>query len=521
MDYSYLFDSEKIYSENIISFYNLFSKDNIYEFISPRITENNFFLYHVYPNHSVVKQLLERDELMRFRFIDFFENNVNMIEQRDRKIQEFLLKNDINYLNNIHRFLKKDIDVVKLNSLKPVIEDISSNKEIYLYYILSQTWSDDPYKVVNIEYLTIRLLILYYFNIFMIKDRSQKLNIDSPDYIDFLKLLVRYQSLFNINEDFTSIIFRSNIEEQEDVFYFRENENMRNNEPLDDVKKMILRFFLNLTNPVLINKKVITWFYIFFSSYIPSELHNQLLYIILEFKKNTIGLITQIIKSYNKDYNSFTEEEKMDIAERIQSDYVFKQNEQIANIQDIRNYMNNIFLLANYGNDSNFSLLTDIDISSLIPERLFFILCYDPLKESWSGVEKKIQQVEYKFRDMDIQIQRLIQIFNSLQMTNFNNKNINIITSDGRYRNVSFFTIVEKLNTFDNMHRVVDIEFDQDILFYNFLLFLNNFEIILFNAENSIIESVAAYNTDINTIKQIFHSIYPQKDFYNGYKRFK
>lgn len=518
MDYSYLFDSEKIYSENIISFYNLFSYNNIHDFINPSITENDFFLYLIYPNNKLVKELMQRDELIRFRFIDFFANNINMIEQRDRKIQEFLMKNDLNYLDSVYTFLKKDLDVPKLNYLKPVIEDIATNKDIYLQYILSQIWYKNSYKIINIEHLTIRLMILYYFNIFMIKERTQELKIESPDYVEFVKLLVKYKSLYNVNQDYTSIIFKT-IDDQ-NISSSRNFENEQ--EVMDEKRKMILDFFDQLTNPILIDQKVISWFYIFFASYIPKELHNELLYIILGFKKNTIGFVTQIIKSYGKNYSEFTEEEKEDIVESIKNDYIFKQNEIIANEQDIKNYMNNIILLDKYNNtEEKFKLLSGIDENKIKPEKLFFILSYDPLKESWQSIENKINKTEFKFQNLDIEIKRLIQIFNSVQLTDFSKKDINIISSNGRYRLVPFKLIVEKLNTFDNMVRQDLNAFDQDILFYNFLLFLNNFEIVLFNTETTLLNVITKYNTDINTIKQIFHSIYPLKDFYNGYKRFK
>lgn len=518
MDYSYLFESEKIYSENIISFYNLFSYDNILDSLNINISENDFFLYLIYPNHQLVKELMQRDDLIRFRFIDFFTNNVNMIEQRDRKIQEFLLKNDINYLNSIYNFMKKDLDVSKINYLKPTIDDVIANKDIYLQYILSQTWIDNPYKIVNVEYLTIRLMILYYFNIFMIKERTQELKVESPDYVEFVKLLVKYKTLYNISHDYTSIIFRSIKFEESDF----SNDDESEQEIMSDKEKMILRFFDQLSNPVLIDQKVISWFYIFFSSYIPSVLHNDLLYIILGFKKNTIGFVTQIIKSYGKDYNEFSEEEKEDIAESIKNDYIFKQNEKIINIQDIRDYMNNIILLHRYNNhDEKFKLLSNINENNIIHERLFFILGYDPLKESWQSIENKIFKTESKFDNISLDIKTLIEIFNSTQLTDFNKKDINIIISNGSYHKISVKLIVENLNRYNNMNRIGGLEFDQDILFYNFLLFLNNFEIVLFNTETTLLNSINKYNTDINTIKQIFHSVYPFKDFYNGYKRLK
>lgn len=516
MDFSYLFESEKIYSENILSFYNLLTNKNIEELITPQITENDFFLYLIYPNYDIVKHLLKQDELIRFRFIDFFDNNINMIEQRDRKIQEFLIKNDIEHLNVIYNNIKTDLDNQKLNQLKPLIEDIDTNKNMYLQYILSQLWDYDVFNIINIEYLTIRLIILYYFNKFMIMERSNDLNIESPDYIEFIQLLIKYKHLYNVNDDYTTITFRSGQNYEPNAFKDAEAKQ----HTMDEKEKIILHFFYSLTNPELINQNVISWFYIFFSSFIPNAFHNDILYIILGFKKNTIGFVTQILKSFNKDYNEITEVDKENIIKIIKNDYIFKQNEIVENAKTIKDNINNIILINNYNKNfkNKFQLLTNIDKNEITVERMFFIIDYDPLKESWQSIANKIKKTEMKFQNMDIDIFKLLQIYNSVQLKDFIKKTTNVILPNGQYKQISLKTGTENLNISD--HNNLNL-FDINIIFYNLLLFLNNFEIIIFNNKLSLYDSMNKYNTDINTIKQLFQSIYPSKDFYNGYKGFK
>lgn len=501
-DYSYLFDMERIYSQNILSFYKLFNHENVIEALSPKVFENKLFLYLVYPDAKIVKELLSNDGLIRFRFIDFFSENISLIEERQRKIKEFLLNNDIEYLDSVLKFISTDIDIDKLNCLKPAIDDIIANKNLYLQYILSQRYEFQNYIFISVENLSKRLLILYYFNFFFIKHRSTELNIKDPDYIEFTRLLIKHRDIYNINEDFTSIHFKK------DVNYTH----------LEDEKKYaLLHFFNSLTiNPVLISKNVITWFYIFFSNYIPKELQNDILYIIFGFKKNTIGFIIDILKSYNKDYYKFTEEEKNDIIESIKSDYIFKKNEDIKNKPDIKNYINNLILLKNIERESEFKILSDINYTDIQKERFFFILNHDPLKESWASINNQIKSVESKFENMNLSIDVLTKIYNSINFTDFSNKEIDIILSNGHYKKISFELIMNNINNINSLEL-----FDKDILFFNFLLFLNNFEIVIFNKETILANIIEKYNTDINKIKQIFLEIFPFKDFYNGYKGFK
>lgn len=500
-DYSYLFDSEKIYSQNILGFYNLFNNENVIECLNPRILENKFFLYLVYPDEKIVKELLLNDELIRFRFIDFFSENVSLIEERQRKIKEFLLTNDIDYLDSVLKYVNTNIDIGKMNSLKYIIEDITSNKELYLQYILSQCFEFRNYIFISIENLSKRLIILYYFNFFFIKNRNTNLNIKDSDYIEFTRLLIKNREIYNINEDFTSIQFKKDT----DFIHIE-----------DEKKYLLLQFFHSLTNPILITKNVIAWFYIFFSEYIPKELQNDILYIILGFKKNTLGFIIEILKSYNKDFYKFTEEEKTNVTESITNDYIFKKNENIANKPDIKKYINNLILLDNIKKEIEFNFLSNIKYSDIKKERFFFILSYNPLKESWSSISNQIKRTESKFENMNITIDLLIKMYNSINFTDFSKKEINIILNTGQYKRISFEVLMNNINNINEL----DI-FDKDILFFNFLLFLNNFEIVIFNKETILVNIIEKYNTDINKIKNIFLGIRPFKDFYNGYKGFK
>lgn len=496
IDYSYLFDSEKIYSENILSFYDLFNNRNTLDFVNESVLEKKFFLYLVYPNEKLVKQLFQNDELLRFRLIDFFSDNVGLIQERDRKIQEFLLNNDIEYLDSILKFLNNEIDISRLKSLKYLMDDMVINKEIYLQYILSQVWTQEGFKVINIDNLCVRLIILYYFNIFFIEERSTELKIDNPDYIEFTRLLIKHRDMYNINDELTTIVFKSD----------KENSFM-----LDRDKYLLLRFFNTLKHPTLITKNVIAWFYIFFSNFISERLHNDILYIILGFKKNTIGFIMNILKSYNKDYYKMSEEEKENIIEDVKNDYIFRENEKIVNQPDIKNYINNLILLENLKKKhETYKLLSDIKLSEIKQTSFFFILSYDPLHDSWQSIINKVRGVESKFENLNIAIKDLIKYYNSIHFKDFDKATLDIINIVGEYKKITKETIINNLGIFD-----------KDILFYNFICFLNNFEILIFNKEYSLSKIIGKYNIDINKIKNIFQEVYPFREFYNGYKRFE
>lgn len=496
-DYSYLFGSEKVYSENLLSFYNLFNSNNVINLVSDNILENDFFLYLVYPSETIVRQLLLYDDLIRFNLIDLFLNNISLIEQREKKINDFLLNNDIDYLDTILKKINTEIDINKMNSLKPIINDIKTNKDLYLHYILSNSISyPNTYEKINLENLSIRLIIMFYFNHFFIQNRSYNLKIEDPDYTEFSRLLIKYSSLYNINIDYTDIIFRK--DERSDIL-------------LPPNEYLLLYFINSLTNPTLITRNVISWFYIFFSSYIPDNLHNELLYIIfnMSVKKNTIGLITYILKSFNKEYNKFTEDEKNDVLKQIQNDYIYKEREVIANKINIEDYISNLILLNNLSNnDEKFEILKN-NTEMINKNNLFFILNTDPLVETWSSIGNKIEKIDMKFQNINYSIVELITIYNSITCTDFSKNCHNNININNKY-------VCERLEDIIDNGLV-----DKELLFYNFLLFLNNYEILIFDKETSLTKIVRQYNTDINTIRNIFHSISPNKDFYNGYKEFK
>lgn len=498
-DYSYLFQSEKIYSENILSFYNFFYKENPLEYINNSVLENPFFLYLVYPSEKIIKELFYKNDLLRFRFIDFFTENLDLIDQREIKINNFLKNNDIAHIENIFSKIKTDIDIKYMNEIKYLIDDVVENKEMYLNWLINKTFKIYfSRSFINIKLLSVRLLILYYFNKFFIKERSYQLKTDDPDYIEFTRLLIKYRDFYSINLDYTSIKFKNDDTPTPN---------------LTTKEYLLMRFFDSLRNPSLIDRKIITWFYIFFSDDIPNEIQNDILYIILgsNVKKNTIGLIMQILKAYNKDYSELSEEEKEDIIKNIKNDYVFKQSEFPSNF-NYDDYINNILLIKKLSdNNENYEFLKNINYDDIENNNLFFILHCDPLEETWSSIKNKILKIETKFNNLNLPVEKLIKIYNSITYTDINKKEINVIKKDGEYVLEDIGILLESSPSL----------FDGNILFYNFILFLNNYEILLLNNKTDVINNIKSYNTNIETLKNIFKSIKPNKDFYNGYQRFK
>lgn len=498
-DYSYLFQSEKIYSENILSFYNFFYKENPLEYINNSVLEKPFFLYLVYPSEKIIKELFYKNDLIRFRFIDFFTENLDLVEQREIKINNFLKNNDIEHIENIFSKIKTDIDIKYMNEIKYLIDDVVENKEIYLNWIINKTFQIVfSEHLIDIKSLSARLLILFYFNKFFIKERSYQLKIDDPDYIEFTRLLIKYKDLYNINLKYTNVKFKDDTVTTSNIA---------------SKEYLLMCFFNSLKNPSLIDRKTITWFYIFFSNYIPIEIQNDILYIILgsDVKKNTIGLIMEILKAHDKDYSELNEEEKEDIIKNIKSDYVFKQSEFPSNF-NYSDYIDNVLLIKKLsGNNQRYEFLKNINYDDIEKNNLFFILYCDPLEETWNSIKNKILKIETKFNNLNLSDEKLIKIYNSVTYTDLNKKEINVIKRNGEYVLGDIETLLESFPSL----------FDKNILFYNFILFLNNYEILLLNNKVGITSNIKSYNTNIETLKNIFKSIKPNKDFCNGYQRFK
>lgn len=482
--------NENINNTNFHSIYKILKNESVVKSLPKTIYYSDYFLENFYVFEDLILRLLKRDPLFRYRLIDFFKDNyVNITEKRE--IIKKFHKQNIGLYSKIMEFCKDDTDISD-NTLS-VYNDIDVNMDLFRSYIFSSLWKPNYFIHIDIQKLSNRLLLLYYFNLYIIKNRSNELKIEDENYVEFLKFLTKNKNEYFINKEFNNIIFRKDLKKQD---YCIENGD-------------VLYYFNDCKHPSMVNKNVITWFFIIFNKSIPRELYNDFLYIILGFKKNTIGAVVNLMKKLGKPIIDITEKEKEEISKVIKNNYVFRENDEIENPPDIHMYINNVILL---------NKKTDVvDLFLLIPdvfvkENFFFIQEKDPLKTTKEELEFFIKETCRKFEKTNISLKNLAKIHNALMFKKIEDCSQPMIMENGTLINLWLSKLVNE--EYDKEYTKM---IDKKCLFYTMLKNLFNFEILLPNFKD--IDSVNNYFRDVNYFKEIFEKLNKKISFYNGYKK--
>lgn len=487
-----ILENKNINNTNFFSIYKFLNDKNVSNNIPKYLYNDNYFLENFYIFDNLINTLIKRDSLFRYRLIDFFKEDEANINEKKKRIEK-IYKLDINFYKQILNFSEKSFEIEE--GLISLYNEFEVNKDLTRNYLFSKLWKPNYFIYIDIVKLSNRLLLLYYFNFYILKNRTNDLKIEDENYVEFLKLLSRNKNDYFINKEFNNIIFRPDLKKKE----------------LEIENSEILYFFNDFKNPVNVNKNVISWFFIIFQNVIPLELHNEFLYIMFGFKKNTIGIVMNLLRKLGKKINRVTEKEKENIISTIKNNYVFRENDNIENMPEIENYINNIILL--------YKKKEDIDLFPRLlnpgsKDNFFFIQEKNPLISTVDEINFFVQETNKKFIHKNMSLIEIRKIFNTICFNDFENDSVPIVIENGSIINLSLQKIINKNYAINYENNI-----DKKCLFYTFLKNLFNYEILLANINS--LSSIDNYFRDINHFVNLFEKNNKTISFYNGYQKFK
>jgi hypothetical protein len=478
-EYNYLFDSKQLNYNNIILLHellqNIIENDKILNNMS---IKSDSFLEFILPYKQILEKIYLKDSLYIYNIIDFYKNNEDIIEKKKNFIKEFLNENNLNLITFL---LRNSIDDNNNNELLSIHKGIIINKEYYFARLFNQIWLNNfkNFEISNINLILMakQVLILYYFNEFYNIDKIDQTMFNNDLYQDFLKVLVKYKLVYNdINE--TDI----NLKTFEEVPTINENK-----------IKLFYKFCLDNK---LMNKNLLTWFFIIFHKELPKYLYNDFYYIILEIKHNILEVISKILLYVGIDFYKYNKIKFNELIKNISDnhDYLGKiyENLKFDNTLDYENITNNIYLIKKIYEiqEDIYTFLYDLELEKLELDQYYMFIITSPLDNSWNS---NLYSIDYNITENFMQ---LLKIYNSIECKNFSG-NCMFLTLSGikRIKNIEKELIDQ-----------IDLNFfDKYILFINIIKYLSNFEIIPYNKE------IILFDYSLNNIIKDYLSIFPKE----------
>lgn len=494
--YDYLFKENQLNYNNKFDLYYALNDSSFLDNISDFSLKKNSILELIITNENLLESVFKKDSLYIYKIIDFFNNNVNYISKKQNNIKMFLNENNLELLEIIYKnHVVDNYNIEKENISKNII----LNKDFYFTFIFNQIWIKNLENFYisskDFEIIAKQMLIVYYYNMFYNKDKIDQIQFDNELYQDFLKLLIKYKSVYILlNND--SLILKT-IEKK---FYNNEN-------------KLKLFFYFCISNH-LVNKNLLTWFFVLFYDNIPKYLHNDYYYIILNINKNLLGVISKILKYANIDFYKYDEMKFNELIINISenNDYLYRLNEDLNFNNDI-NYAsitNNILLIQKLQQlyDQPYVFLSDINIKQLDINKYHMFLLLSPLENSWKtsiyDINTKCQNIVNKFEEdlNEDSLLNLIKIYNSSICVDFKGT-CNFLTPFGVK---TVFNIEKNMILTDFDFSI----FDKEIFFINIINYFNIYEIIPIFKKNiqSIIDS---YIFTLKKYIDIYINIFPKE----------
>lgn len=452
--YDYLFRENQLNFNNKFELYYAVKDHDFLNNISDLSLKNNSILELVLTNDEMLEYVFKRDPLYIYKIIDFFNNNENFINKKQNNIKMFLNENNLELLE----FIYKNQVVDNYNREKANIsKNIILNRDFFFTFIFNQIWIKnlDNFYISNndFEVMSKQILILYYYNMFYNKERIDQIQFDNELYQDFLKLLIKYKSVY---------ILLNN-----DMLILKTIEKKNYNNP----NKLKLFFYFCITNH-LVNKNLLTWFFVLFYDNIPKYLHNDYYYIILNINRNILGVISKILKYANIDFYKYDEIKFNELIKNISenNDYLYRLNEDLKFNNDI-NYSsitNNILLIQKLQQlyDQPYIFLYDIDLKQLDITKYHMFLLLSPLENAW---KTSIYDINTQCLGIinnkeallnDDSLLNLIKIYNSTICVNFKGT-CNFLTPFG----------IKKIFNIEKNMILPDFDFnlfDKEIFFYKY-----------------------------------------------------
>lgn len=494
--YDYLFKENKLNFNNKFDLYYAIKDDNFLDNVSQFSLNKNSILELILTNENLLESVFKKDPLYIYKIIDFFNNNENYISKKQNNMKMFINENNLELLEIIYKnHVVDNYNIEKENISKNII----LNKDLYFTFIFNQIWINNLEQFYisskDFEIISKQMLIVYYYNMFYNKEKIDQIQFDNELYQDFLKLLIKYKSVYILlNND--SLILKT-IEKK---FYNNEN-------------KLKLFFYFCISNH-LVNKNLLTWFFVLFYDNIPKYLHNDYYYIILNINKNILGVISKILKYANIDFYKYDEMKFNELIINISenNDYLYRLNEDLKFNNDI-NYAsitNNILLIQKLQQlyDQPYLFLSDINLKQLDINKYHMFLLLSPLENSWKtsiyDIDTKCQNIVNKFEPElnEDSLLNLIKIYNSSICVNFKGT-CNFLTPFGIK---TIFNIEKNMILADFDFNL----FDKEILFINIINYFNIYEIIPIFTKN-IQYIIDSYVFSLKKYIDIYINIFPKE----------
>lgn len=466
---------------NAINFTDFFNNNEF-------ITEN--FIKLILTNNEIIKNLFLKNELYIFKIISFAKNNQSYITYLNSDINLYTNKN-LKQMELIWNQVNKSICV----NLPIEISFIELNMDTVFYYINVYIWMSlideipNTYNPHQLNFL-IKQIILEYYHL-KLNDFNFSFNVtlnffyDESIYQEYQKFIIKYTDIY------TSIDkFNINFKNFEDILFDTYK---------DDFKNLFFSFLKYCVKNKCVNKYLIEWIYIIFCDELDADIKNDLLFLILDIKKNLIKIVMKIFNFFNIDFYKINTDELKELLIKLQNkyDYLGKMSDNLNyDNLDLENIINNINLIKGLNQKSeNYNFLNNYYIEQ---EDFFIFLSYSPLVFDLNDI--KINSKKINFKD---NLNKYISIFNSINLMSFKDYHILI---DQTSTNKVYVEIIDLKNEDFKIEN-----YNQNIILYKFIEIFLEHDILL-NKDISLYKNIQNHKFDLLEIIDIYNNIYPNKN---------
>lgn len=454
-DYSYLFESEEElnYSEedNVILLFQALNDEKFLEKIDKTTYSYYNFLLFILPFKNYITKVFKYNSLIYYNYIDLFQTQSNLIEFQINKRIDFLKQDNYKKIERLWDTIIPIIDmeesIENMFNDKELINDINLNENEYFHFLVNQIWLNSknvdltPFSqsyFIDINLLAKKILLYYYYQKYYICNLKNLLN-NEKENNEFLKLLVKFRNIY-ISDKPTNIFFKKEVnltesEKQEQDKYQKLYIQM------NDKEQNMLKFINFLVENNYININIIQWFYVLFSKYIPEELNQHFLILLLKLDNGTLNFIFLVLQELDIDFFKLDIKDYEEFIKTVEANYDKIYNIQTSNYFeeiDFKQIINNMFFLTKLKDMSNNPELTykflSLDIEKLSLDQFFFICDNSPLTVSNESILYKQDNRSKKYNSLmkKHSLKKLINAYNSVTITQNLNKcflltNYNII----------------------------------------------------------------------------------------------